>query len=120
MKVFIGNLPSRGTPEELSRLLQPYGYRNGIEFNVCKDLKGDLAYFAVVDAESERTAQKLISNLRNRRFLDSHLEVRRFHMRRSYHNERRDLNWRDQGWQGDERRIRERRQGCVRLFAGDE
>jgi RNA recognition motif-containing protein len=120
MKVFIGNLPSRGTPDELSRLLQSYGYGNGIEFNVWKKREGNLAYFAVVDAESEHTAGKLISNLSNTRFLDSRLEVRTFHKRHSYHNERRDLNWRDQVWQGEERRIGERRQGCVRLFAGDE
>jgi RNA recognition motif-containing protein len=118
MKIFIGNLPSQGTPEDLSNLLQPYGCRKGIEYNAWQDRKGDMNYFAVVDTKSERAAQKLIKNLSYTRFLDSFLEVREFHTRQSYHNERRGLNWRDQQWQGKERRIQERRQGSVRLFAG--
>jgi RNA recognition motif-containing protein len=119
MKIYIGNLPSQGTPEELSKLLQPYGCRNGIEFNAWQNREGRLSYFAVVDTESERAAQKLIKDLRNQRFLDSFLEVREFHTRQSYHNERRGLNWRDQQWQGEERRVQERRLGSVRLFAGE-
>lgn len=117
MKLFIGNLPAQGTPEDLSRLLQPYGvHHDGVEFNAWQDWGGDMSYFAVVDAESERAARKLIKTLRNKRFLDARLEVREFHPRHSYHNERRGLNWRDQQWRGEERRVRERRQGSVRLF----
>jgi RNA recognition motif-containing protein len=116
MKLFIGNLPRQGTPEDLSRLLQPYGGSNGIQFNAWKNRDGDLGYFAVVDTESERAAQKILKGLGNARFLDSHLEVREFYPRHSYHNERRGLDWRDQKWQGKERRAGERRQGSVRLF----
>jgi RNA recognition motif-containing protein len=116
MKLFIGNLPAQGTPEDLSGLLQPYGIRDGIEFNACQDRDGDMNYFAVVDADSERAARKIIKTLGNTRFLDTCLEIREFHPRHSYHNERRGLNWRDQQWRGEERRVRERRQGSVRLF----
>jgi RNA recognition motif-containing protein len=120
MKLFIGNLPPRGTPEDLSVLLKPYGFYNRIEFNAWKNQKGDLGYFAVVNTESERAAQRIIKGLNDTRFLDSQLVIRPFHPRHSYHNERRGLNWRDQGWRGKERRIEERRQGSVRLLAGEE
>jgi RNA recognition motif-containing protein len=120
MKLFIGNLPSQGTPEQLSRLLQPYGCRSGIQYNVWRNGEGDLSYFAIVDTESERTAEKLIKNLSDTRFLDSYLVVREYHTRHSFHNERRGPGWRERQWQGEERRIGERRQGSVRLLMGEE
>jgi RNA recognition motif-containing protein len=119
MKLFIGNLPSQGTPEDLSRLLQPYGGSNSIEFNAWKNREGDLGYFAVVHTESERAAARIVKGLGGTRFLDSHLEVREFYPRHSYHNERRGPGWRDRQWLGTERRAGERRQGSIRLFTGE-
>ncbi len=120
MKLFIGNLPAHGTPEDLSKLLKPFGYRKGIEFNAWQDCEGDMNYYAVLDDEPERVARKIIRDLGNSRLLDSPLEIREFYQRHSYQNERRELGWRDQEWQGEERRVRERRQGSVRLFGDEE
>ncbi len=68
----------------------------------------DSGYFCIANFNTEKTAQKFIKKFNRKSPYGHPLNIREF-VHRSYGNERRAINWRTKEWEGDDKRVGERR-----------
>ena len=107
MDIYVGNLSANTTERELQKFFKGYGKQITIKINkfICKD--GTL-YFAIVDIESDKIAQKAIRKLHCQKIHGKPVVVREYQYRAG-NNDRRAMNWRNHPWTQLERRALERR-----------
>jgi len=122
MELFIGNISSDITSQELRRFvnevlddrkvgLQFWKKRqpNSMSFKIIeKQVDGACYHYAIAAIEPLASARECCELLDNQLFNGEPLRVREYHSR-SYMNERRTINWRERPWVGVERRQGERR-----------
>lgn len=108
MELYVGHLTSNDTLNDLRRFFK--GYEKKAEFRIVKLLRaGGPLYYALIDFESDRLAQKALKKLHACKFNGRRVCVREYQYRIGG-NERRALNWRERLWQSTERRNQERRE----------
>jgi len=112
MEVYVGILPASTTQSEVMRLLVPFDKQVRVEMKTHELREGGKNHYAVATFSSDKTALKAIKKLNETEFHGCILEVREY-LYRSYNNERRALGWRNQAWDGEERRQHERRAGTT-------
>jgi len=112
MDVFIGNLPSSISFNEIRNLHGNWNYDVPVKRVDGQDRHGrEFHYFlAQFSPKEEAEADRLIREMEGVSCYGRVLEVREF-IHRTYSNERRALNWREKPWHKTERRISERRKG---------
>lgn len=112
MELYVGQLKSKDTIEDLKLLFKGYDKKASFEIIKLKRESGSL-YYGLVNIDSERLARKALKKL-NAAMLNGHpVAVREFEYR-SGGNERRSLNWRELPWDTTERRLSERRKKSSR------
>ena len=107
MIIYIGNLPGSATQHGLCSLAR---LSNGGQACIFKKQghNGSFYRYALLTAATDRFGEKSISYLQGKRLEGNVLEVREF-KHRIAGNERRRLDWRAVPWQGEERRLNDRR-----------
>lgn len=108
MDVFVGNLHPKARPTDLESFFG--GFSKNAQFKiVTKYYDNGTSYrFGMVSFDSQRVAEKAIKKLNNQYLMGKPTIVREY-FHRSYHNERRDINWRSKEWDTNERRGTDRR-----------
>ncbi len=119
MDLYIGNISSNTSEIDITQFIcKNAGIRDFSRINIVQEHKaGKLNRYALVGIEPARQARNTISKINGMVLRGERLLIREFN-HRSSNNEQRDLNWRAQVWQGDERRMIERRGGGLILEAG--
>ena len=112
MELYVGQLTSSDTIEDLKQLFKGYDKKARFEIIKLKRESGTL-YYGMVNIVSERLARKALKKLNAARLNGHPVAVREFEYR-SGGNERRSLNWRDLPWERTERRLNERRKKSSR------
>ena len=110
MDIFIGNLPPSATLHDIRAVCRKWDFHADFErkkgiYRIGKPFQYFVAHFK---AGQEKDAERLIRQLKGSSILGRTLEVREYY-KRSYSHERRAPGWRDQVWQGVERRRLDRR-----------
>ena len=108
MEVFIGSLNPHTTRSDVLAFLKSLARDARIHMVDQKLENSQRAYYAIADFDSDRLALKAIKKFSGGVLRGEKVMLREY-FHRSYSNERRALNWRDQPWTGQERRIHERR-----------
>lgn len=112
MELYVGQLSSQDTVEDLRQFFKAFARKAG--FKIVKLIRpSGPVYIGVVSMESEKLAAKAIRKLHTRKLNGRRVTVREF-IYRSGGNERRALNWRERVWNGIERRMAERRERARR------
>ncbi len=108
MEVMIYNFSADTSKLDLLDLLK--SYRKHMELKMVDNHyeDGSTFHFALASFKSDKHALKVIKKFNNVRLKGHHLIVREY-VHRSYSNEKRALNWRQQPWDGVERRGHDRR-----------
>lgn len=107
-EILISNLPGEVAMVELCALLNRFGKHFSLKMLKKEFENGEKCRFCIASFDSERLARKATKRLRKPKRGVTPLEVHEY-IHRSYSNERRDLGWREQEWDDDERRSHERR-----------
>lgn len=119
MEVYVGNLNLQTTRNDVVAYLKSFA-RDARIHMVDQTLEnGSRAYYAVLDFDSDRLALKAIKKLNGGILRGEKVELHEY-LHRSYSNERRALNWRDQPWGGLERRNHERRKKVAPINRADD
>ncbi len=110
MNLFIGNLPSKVTEQELSALLHmPEGEaQKRLRIFKKADRAGRTLRFGIVHVDNATDLRKFLDRNRSAELLGQQLDVREY-MPRAIGNERRAVDWRTRSWPHAERRASERR-----------
>ena len=110
MNLFIGNLPSKATEQDLCALLQLSQREAQGRMRIFKkaDRAGRTLRFGIVHVDSDTDLRKLIDRNRHAQMQGQRLSVREF-VARAAGNERRAMDWRTRPWSHAERRMAERR-----------
>ncbi|MCF6217519.1 MAG: hypothetical protein L3J62_03490 [Gammaproteobacteria bacterium] len=121
MQIFIGNIPKTRSSYELHQFIKEIFKKRRsafkfwmrspdyLSFNVIdKTVDGDIYRYAIAHIEPSAIASESIELLDQQFFGGNPLDVREYRSR-SYMNERRAIDWREQSWSGAERRSDERR-----------
>ncbi|VAW84188.1 hypothetical protein MNBD_GAMMA18-1919 [hydrothermal vent metagenome] len=117
MEIFIGNIPENLTSYELRRFVDGIfeSRSTGLQFwkkkspkqlsfkIVNKHVEGRLYHYAIANIGPSEMGPECIELLNQQLFNNVPLEVREYYSR-SYMNERRTTNWREQPWSDVERR----------------
>ncbi|GMR07438.1 MAG: hypothetical protein BMS9Abin26_0441 [Gammaproteobacteria bacterium] len=119
MDLYIGNISSNTTEIDITQFIcNNAGVRDFNRVNIVqKHQAGKLNRYAMVGIVSAKQARNAISKINGMALRGERLLVREF-CHRTSNNEQRDLNWRTRVWQGDERRMVERRGGGLILEGG--
>jgi RNA recognition motif-containing protein len=112
MEVFIGNLSSTTTLNDVMHFFKGFAKKARFRMVNHKLENGGRSYYAVADFDNDKLALKAIKRL-NGGVIRGEVVVMREFIHRSYNNERRAVNWRDKPWNGPERRRSERREKVV-------
>lgn len=112
MEVFVGNLPHAATQSDVLRLLLPFDREVRVVMHEHPLREGGTSHYAIASFSTEKAALKAIKKLAGKEVQGMGLEVHEYE-HRSYNNERRALGWRNQTWDGEERRQQERRAGTT-------
>ena len=112
MEVFIGNLSSTTTLNDVMHFFKGFAKKARFRMVNHKLETGERSYYAVADFENDKLALKAIKKLNGGVIRGEIVTMREF-IHRTYTNERRALNWRDKTWDGPERRRNERRKKVV-------
>jgi RNA recognition motif-containing protein len=107
-ELFVGNLPLGVGVVELCALLNRFGEHFSARMLIKNFENGETCRFCIASFDSQRLARKAAKKLRKTKRGASPLEVHEY-MHRTYSNERRDLHWREQAWDNEDRRGHERR-----------
>ena len=108
MELFIGNIPEDIDDYDLRKF---FGIDDPLtRFRIIEKPghNGTRIRYGIAEFESDRIARKVVVANNGRLWRAKKITVRTF-MHRSYSNDRRALNWRQLDWQGEERRMYERR-----------
>lgn len=110
MNLFIGNLPSKATEQELSALLRlsPREAQGRLRIFKKADRAGRPLRFGIVHVASDNDLRKMLDRNRSAEMLGQRLDVHEY-LPRAVSNERRALDWRSRPWTQPERRVSERR-----------
>ena len=110
MNLFIGNLPSKATEQDLCALLRLSEREAHGRMRIFKkaDRAGRTLRFGIVHVDSDSDLRKLLDRNRNAQLQGQRLSMREF-VSRAAGNERRAMDWRSRPWPHAERRIAERR-----------
>jgi RNA recognition motif-containing protein len=108
MEVFVGSLNPHTTRSDVMAFLKSFARDARIRMVDQKLENNQRAYYAIADFDSDRLALKAIKKFSGSVLRGEKVMLREY-FHRSYSNERRALNWRDQPWTGQERRNHERR-----------
>ncbi len=112
MEVYVGCLTPQTTRNDVVTFLKSFARDARIRM-VDQTLEDhQRAYYAIADFDSDRLALKAIKKFDGGVLRGEKVTLREY-FHRSYSNERRALNWRDQPWSGLERRNHERRHKVV-------
>lgn len=108
MNLLISNLPDRAAVGDLENFFRGFhrNVRFRFEFSIQPD--GSKVRYAIASFDSEKTALKALGKLQQRPLFNQTLFLREY-FHRSYNNERRALGWRNKPWDGEERRVQDRR-----------
>lgn len=126
MELYIGNLPENVTAFDLRKLFTPIAGSNSGKFSFLRARTEPFMNFKIVeqrsasgmvrygwaDIEPDEIAERCIERLNKAPFQGNTLVVREYFHRRAM-NERRALDWRSKPWNGEERRVGQRRQYYV-------
>ncbi len=126
MELFIGNIPKDVTSYELRRFVNGIFEQNrkgmlfwrkkmpdSMSFKIIeKQTASEIYHYAIATISPLEVAEECIELLDKQFFRGEPLEVREY-VRRSYMNERRAVNWRNIPWEGEERRMGDRRQNAL-------
>lgn len=107
MVVFVGNLPKTATEKELCQIARLESCA-GLRIIRKRVRCGDRLRYALVPVRGERQARRLIERLQGMHWR-GHCLTARYYEARVCANERRRLDWRSVVWEGEERRVAERR-----------
>ncbi len=111
MELFVGNLGETVSAADLARLFRDY--KGATVRLVDKRFEdGRIERHAVASIDSDKLARKAIKQLDGQVLRGNRIVIREY-LHRTYSNERRALNWRNQHWPGFERRQTERRQRAM-------
>ena len=108
MEVFIGNLAPNATLTDLIGFFKGFAGKARIRIVEKKLEDGSKCRYGIADFESDKLGLKAIKKLHGKSLRGEPVVMREY-FHRYYGNERRAVNWRDQPWQGVERRQQERR-----------
>jgi len=124
LEIFVGNLPGDVEAPELRVLFNNVLRKNVFDkiysklvsnglsnacFRICeKELQGSVVLYGHIDVDSEKLANIVIDVLDQMSFNGCNLVVREYR-HRTYKNDRRNAEWRENPWRNDERRLTERR-----------
>lgn len=110
MNLFIGNLPSKVTEQDLCALLRMSGHEAQRRLRIFKkaDRAGRTLRFGIVHVSTDADLRKLLDRNRNAQLQGQRLSVREY-VARAAGNERRAVDWRTRAWPHAERRMSERR-----------
>lgn len=107
MVVFVGNLPKTALEKELCQIARLESCA-GLRIIRKKARCGDILRYALVPVHNECHARRLIVRLQGLRW-NGHCLTARYYEVRVTGNERRRVDWRSLTWEGEERRVTERR-----------
>jgi len=112
MDVFIGNLPSSVSFNEIRELHGDWDFNASIKRVDGQDKRGhEFHYFLVqFSPKNVAEAERLIQDMQGASYYGQMLDVREF-IHRCYSNEQRALKWREKPWSESEQRVKERRKG---------
>lgn len=110
MNLFIGNLPSKTTEQDLCALLRVSQRDAERRLRIFKkaDRAGRTLRFGIMHVANDADMRKLLERSRGVQLQGQHLSVREY-VARAAGNERRAVDWRSRPWPHLERRIAERR-----------
>lgn len=127
MEIFVGNLPKQASADDLQKLVKTTLQKSLFQkvFNVLvtkgsldrhnasfkviqKESFGVVSNYGHVDIQSDKLARCVIDALNRIRYQGQPLVAREY-VHRAYINDRRNLDWREQPWSNEERRLVERR-----------
>jgi hypothetical protein len=108
MELYIGNTPDDIDDYDLRKFFQVVGEQASFRI-VSQDGGHNKEHrYGLASFESDKLARQVAKRFNGMPFKDRHVVVRIF-THRTYSNDRRDLNWRQQVWEKTERRNRDRR-----------
>jgi RNA recognition motif-containing protein len=110
MNLFIGNLPSKATEQDLCALLNLSEHEAQRRLRIFKkaDRAGHTLRFGIVHVETDADLRKMLDRNRRAEMQGQRLDVREY-VPRAAGNERRSVGWRMRSWPHLERRVSERR-----------
>lgn len=110
MNLFIGNLPSKATEQDLCALLRLSQRDAERRLRIFKkaDRAGRTLRFGIVHVPTDADLRKLLDRNRHAELQGQRLSVREY-VARAAGNERRAVDWRTRAWPHAERRVAERR-----------
>lgn len=110
MNLFIGNLPSGATEDDLCAMLRLPSSDAARRLRIFKksDRQGHTLRFGLLHVESATDLRKMLQRNRDAQLNGQRLQVHEF-VPRAAGNERRAVNWRSRSWPHAERRATERR-----------
>ena len=119
MEVYVGNLNPQTTRNDVVAYLKSFARDARIRMVEQPLDNGSRTLYAIADFDSDRLALKAIKKLNGGVLRGEKIELHEY-LHRSYSNERRALNWRDQPWSGLERRNHERRKKAAQANQADD
>ena len=110
MNLFIGNLPSKATEQDLCALLRLSQRDAERRLRIFKkaDRAGRTLRFGIVHVNTDADLRRLLDRNRHAELQGQRLSVREY-VARAAGNERRAVDWRTRAWPHAERRVAERR-----------
>ncbi len=108
MEIYIGNLPGSKYEPEIRALLKHCQRQAQAKITTPIHKHKEHGYFCIASISVDKVARRFIKKFNNKSPYGHTLMIREY-VHRCYGNERRDINWRDSQWQGNEKRSDERR-----------